>query len=397
MTASGPVQRATTLGLVLLGLLCAGGSGHPARADDLGGTAYVRAWATAPSLRSVGESLDAKPQTTSRLLLPGAKVFRYFGAVSGPIPGPYGKHAYHGLGVSVVGADAWSVGVTSTGSGVTFRLAAGKGYAYRVRVDRSPGPARFLPLSGWHVYNLNLHFNRPATRTLVLELAGYGSDFLGAYDAKDGQLRYPHMQLGPRTIAVGDSWTSGWGSPVPFDGYVQTMGRVLGLGDIWASSVGATGYLTKDFSMNFAERLDTDVLRYRPSTVIVAGGSLDLGRFTTQEIGAAANALFEKIRAALPAVHLIVLGPWVAGGSVWPGLIQVRDAIHAAALANGGAFIDTTQWFTGSGNVTAPKGDGNADTFIGPISGHPNLAGYQYLGMRLAAALQRLPHNAGRG
>ncbi len=174
------------------------------------------------------------------------------------------------------------------------------------------------------------------------------------------------------------------------------MGHLLGLGDVWASAIGFTGYVFPGYAVNFGQRLEADVLQYHPDTVIVAGGLNDLERTTPQALSEAAVTLFRRIRQALPNARLFALGPWFPNGLVSPQLAQEREAIHAAVVSAGGWFIDNTRWITGTGSTVTPKGDGNADTFIGPIEHHPTAAGYAYIGARLAAALQALPPNAGR-
>lgn len=44
-------------------------------------------------------------------------------------------------------------------------------------------------------------------------------------------------------------------------------------------------------------------------------------------------------------------------------------------------------WFTGSGSVANPKGDGNADEYVGPDGVHPELRGVGYLGSRIAQGI----------
>jgi len=52
-------------------------------------------------------------------------------------------------------------------------------------------------------------------------------------------------------------------------------------------------------------------------------------------------------------------------------------------------------WFTGSGNVANPKGDGNADFYVSPDDVHPEPRGVTYLGDRIAqgvaGVLQKIP------
>ena len=201
--------------------------------------------------------------------------------------------------------------------------------------------------------------------------------------------------MGPRTIFLGDSWTSGDPLTVPFESYVERTAELLGLGDAWASGIGGTGYVANaGTSVNFAQRLQSDVLQWHPGTVIVAGGGNDLS-VPPATLRRAVSSLFARIRGALPHARLIALGPWSPMGVV-PGYVRTANIIRAAVIAKHGAFIDTTRWITGHGTTAAPAHDGgNADRYIGPKK-HPNVAGYRYIGTRLAAALKALPRSAGR-
>jgi hypothetical protein len=44
-------------------------------------------------------------------------------------------------------------------------------------------------------------------------------------------------------------------------------------------------------------------------------------------------------------------------------------------------------WFTGSGNVANPRGDGNADFYVSPDDVHPEARGVAYLGGRIAQGI----------
>jgi lysophospholipase L1-like esterase len=137
------------------------------------------------------------------------------------------------------------------------------------------------------------------------------------------------------------------------------------------------------------------VIRYKPKIVIVAGGANDLGN-SPEAMRQAADALFRRIRSALPDARLIALGPWVPQGDVWSNLRMHQAAIRAAVEASNGTFIDTSEWITGHGSTLHPLHDGgNADQYIGEAS-HPNASGYRYIGLRLADALRALPVGAGR-
>lgn len=351
----------------------------------------MRAWATAPPL-ATPVKLTTRLTTGRRMIPPSARVFRYLGASAGPLPGTWGRTRYvpHGLSGPSGGAIAWSVATTAIGKDVTLRIAAGHDYAYRVRVDGSPSRIRFTPRDHWSTYDLRMRFNTRKRRQIVLDLEGAGSAFLGAVQPRSGRLARPGFRIGPRTIVLGDSWTQAYPIRTPFEGYVQVMARDLGLADAWASGIGGTGFVNPGQYITFGQRLRSDVLKYHPRTVIVAGGANDI-TIPLAQLDLAAGSVFRRIRRAMPHARLVATGPWIPHGQTWPGLFQHADVVRRAVEANGGTFIDTTQWITGTGSTLAPRGDGgNADSLIGERR-HPNAAGYAYIGHRLAAALMAAP------
>jgi lysophospholipase L1-like esterase len=363
-------------------------------ADDLGGVADIRAWASAPALpfpvvvSAYGSNLDWS--------LPGSGVFRYLGAAAGPTSGQYGQDYWVASGLYGAGATSWSIATSTDGNQITFGVSAGPADAYRVRVDGSPSPIRYLPGPGWQSDDITVRFPDRRTRNVVLEMTGYGAGFLGAATSGPGQLEKPQFAVGPRTIFLGDSWTAGNRLPIPFEGYVDRCAELLGLGDAWASGIGGTGYVaTALASVNFGQRLQSDVLRWHPGTVIVAGGSNDL-MASPATFHRAVGELFARIRRALPQVRLTAVGPWENSGTLPPRYTQYAGIIRAAVLTQHGAYVDTTHWITGHGSTAHPVHDGgNASRYIGPLA-HPNIAGYRYIGTRLANAITTLTRSSGR-
>jgi lysophospholipase L1-like esterase len=366
-------------------VVCAVGLPGQAMADDLGGVAAIRAWATAAPLRdpvTVSAHLSAQGWT-----LPGSRVFRYLNAAAGPIGGPYaqfGQEVWTARGLYGFGALWWSIATSTNSRRITLGVSAGQGQAYRVRVDGSPSSIQRFPGPGWRSYDITIRLPDSRWHTVVLQMAGFGSGFAGAATPVQGRLARPRLAVGPRTIFLGDSWTAGDPLTVPFESYVERTAELLGLGDAWASGIGGTGYVANaGTSVNFAQRLQSDVLRWHPGTVIVAGGGNDLS-VPPATLRRSVTSLFARIREALPHVRLIAVGPWSPFGVV-PGFTRTTNIIRRAVVAQHGAFIDTTRWITGH----------NAGRYIG-LTKHPNVAGYRYVGTRLAAAIRALPRNTGR-
>lgn len=243
-----------------------------------------------------------------------------------------------------------------------------QGSGYRLRVDGNVTPLLKLPGSGHNVVRVKLR--KPARHEVVVEM-DYGDRFGGVI----GTRQPSKLKLGPRTIALGDSYTAGTGSSANFTGYAQTALFSLGIGDVWAAGVGGSGYVTPGpLGVTFGQRLDHDVIRWKPKIVIVAGGINDPVDQPSQ-VGAAASDVFRRIRAGLPSAKLIVVGPWAPRQP--NRLVAIDNAIREAAAANGAIFVSTLGWIT----------DANRGQYIGADGIHPNRAGHRYLGHRLAAAL----------
>ena len=128
----------------------------------------------------------------------------------------------------------------------------------------------------------------------------------------------------------------------------------------------------------------TPLYAVAPDYVIV-GGSINDNAQSPAAVGAAATALYGGIATNLPSAKIIVMGPQPvdSGYSTSSTLLANRDAVRTAALAAGNVlgFIDPIagKWFSGSGNISTPTGDGNKDYFVGPDNLHPTRAGaYRY-------------------
>ena len=150
-------------------------------ADDLGGVANIRAWATAPPLR---DPVIVTPHDTAQgWTLPGSSVFRYLNAAAGPIGGQYasaGQYVWTARGLYGFGALWWSIATTTDSNQITLGVSAGQGQAYRVRVDGSPSSIAYFPGPGWGSYNITIHFPDRRWRSVVLQMTGFGSGFAGA-------------------------------------------------------------------------------------------------------------------------------------------------------------------------------------------------------------------------
>ena len=369
-----------------------------ARAVSLGGTREVGSWASAPPLR---DPITIRLQQANRtMIVPGNHVFRYLNSGAGPATGQlarFGRYVWAARGITGIGADTWSIATATTNNALTLRIAGGPGYAYRFRVNGSLSPIKYLPTGtkAWRTYDVTVRFPDRGLHTVIFQMDGIHSYFNGAVKPAQGHLVAPKLNVGPRVIFLGDSWTAGAEVSAPFLGYVQDAAQDLGLGDAWASGIGGTGYTQGGIvHLTWGMRLQSDVLRWHPATVIFAGSANDLTA-PSATLRNAVTSVFTRTRRALPHARLIAVGPWLFSGLIPPGYLASNQIISAAIRQVGGAFIDNQGWITGTGSTQDPSHDGgNASTYIGTAN-HPNVAGYRYIGARLAAAIRALPPGAG--
>ncbi|MEV7512075.1 SGNH/GDSL hydrolase family protein [Streptomyces sp. NPDC091201] len=185
--------------------------------------------------------------------------------------------------------------------------------------------------------------------------------------------------------------------------WVDRVGRLLGSSDIWREGRGSTGYVNPGGHATFGVRAEVDVIPHRPDILVVWGGYNDASSDQTQ-IQAAATALFTRLKTALPRCQIFIIGCWSPTGSPAPSHTNTTATLRAAAAAAGFPFVSpqtggiynsagalvATQgaWITGTGNVSSPKGDGNADFYVGGDGVHPTDDGHTYLAGRIHSFLR---------
>ncbi|MEU6755987.1 SGNH/GDSL hydrolase family protein [Streptomyces sp. NPDC046685] len=182
--------------------------------------------------------------------------------------------------------------------------------------------------------------------------------------------------------------------------WVDRVGRALGCTDIWREGRGSTGYVATGGYAAFGVRAEVDVIPQEPDRLVIWGGYNDASGDQAQ-IAAAAAALFDRIKTALPRCQVYVIGCWSPTGVAAASHINTTATLRAAAAAAKFPFVapQTGQiydasgtlvathgpWITGTGNTGAPKGDGNADVYVGTDTVHPTDAGHVYLARRILA------------
>jgi hypothetical protein len=129
--------------------------------------------------------------------------------------------------------------------------------------------------------------------------------------------------------------------------------------------------------------------------VIIAAGVNDIS-FGAAAVQAAATTFFQTLRARLPNVLIIALGPFYSTGFSLSTMQQIESAIQTALSVGDAAnygrlsfFIPniSEQWFTGTGSAGSPNGSGNCDFYMS-VSPHPTQSGQEFLGSQLATRIK---------
>lgn len=196
---------------------------------------------------------------------------------------------------------------------------------------------------------------------------------------------YPFpVEVRPTLGWMGDSYslggpvaTSHW-SAIP-----DYVAAILGV-NLAKSGEGGSGYAigTSGGTNTFFARLAA-FESLSVSAMFWAGGIND----APAGLQASAEACFAGFAASHPGIPQFALGPW-SPSSAWEASNASKfTQLEAACAAHDVTFIDNRGWITGTGMVSAPVGDGNADLMISSDGTHPSSAGAEYLGVRLAYAL----------
>lgn len=136
-------------------------------------------------------------------------------------------------------------------------------------------------------------------------------------------------------LVVGDSYTAGANNDVLWpDLLAQELGwRMTNVAE------GGVGYVNpaqtgRTFVVQAVEALATA----SPDLVLFVGGRND--RFEAANVEAAATEAFTTVRTAAPDAQLVVVGPIWDASQVPEGVVEVNEAVAAAAASTEATFID---------------------------------------------------------
>jgi lysophospholipase L1-like esterase len=299
------------------------------------------------------------------------------------------------------GSNAWAVGVEYLGKHLALKLRPQTTTAqYWVFVNDQPltaAPVALTALTTGETYNLNLVF----AETGVYRVKVYISelDFIG-YRCEKALDGYGPCPLEPlRIVFWGDSWTQG-ANKIYLNHFPLRIARALGA-QAFLAGQGGTGYVNETeeagkSKFGSAKRIEA-AIPAKPDLIWVFGSVNDRAKHALVE--AAAKAFYASLAEAFPQVPLIVDGVQSVseGAGFFPELTETNTAVQKAAAAapNVKALYSswTEKWIDGSGNITTPKADGNADTMMNTENIHLTEAGNQYYAGRMLAKLALLLTN----
>lgn len=257
---------------------------------------------------------------------------------------------------------------------------------YRIFIDEVPVTATAVIVNGLAAgafYRLRVTHPSVASRRIRVEL--FGANYVGIFATAAYTMWYPTRALGKKTAWIGDSLTDGTFANSYWESWACLAGQLLNW-NVIPSPVGGTGYLANGGGggkVKYRDRFVSDIVPIAPDQIVFSGSYNDSG-FTPAAIQDEANALYALAKQTLPNANLIVVGPQVPVAVTAPGTYTyIRDALKAAAVANGAQFIDPVGYPNATSWITAA----NQAAFISTIDNvHPTVEGHRYEAKRFASA-----------
>ncbi|WP_329168308.1 SGNH/GDSL hydrolase family protein [Streptomyces sp. NBC_01267] len=311
-------------------------------------------------------------------------------------------------GTYASGQGAWSVefGTDAQVFQTRFKYMSARS-AYRLSIDGrkvTDVPVTFGSMTGVGAigggHMLTVDMGSAAPRRIRLDV--YNVPWGGVYLPPTAVQWAPSL-VGQRFMYFGDSIGDGsdQNAGAGIGTWVDRYARRMGYTDVWRQGRGGTGYVTPGGFATLPSRVAADVIPYAPDEILIAAGYNDTGAVQS-DIATAADGMFAAIKAGLPNCRVIVIGCWSPLGTPAGSQVATDETIRLRAAAAGFPFISTQtgtvydrtgalvasqgQWITGSGNISAPSGAGNADLYVGADGVHQTDAGAAYYSSRVYAA-----------
>ena len=274
-------------------------------------------------------------------------------------------------------ANAWRVSFDVFAPRVAIRL-LGNAAPYRIIID-----GHYLDLAGTQTATTSgrnfiiLDFTSAggkAARAISLE-GEAAQAFDGVHVAASDAVTLSYSDQF-HVLVFGDSFSAGAGGYRRNDLFPRRLGDLLGIADVWSSSIGTTGYLAPvdGTIFNLQQRIEADLDRMlstgsEPDLILFSMGNNDQGQ-SGSAIAAAVHHCLSVVRSRCPSALLFVCGPWDADApaSSSPNYVAARAAIADAVSgrkAEGIWFLDQDDFAfakVGYGDVTHPGNgpDGHA-------------------------------------
>jgi len=191
-------------------------------------------------------------------------------------------------------------------------------------------------------------------------------------------------------VGIGDSQAYGgapWTAALPQSAnFFRTLAHLMGWPDAYCDALGGTGYIRTDVFRNYPTRALVQLQRIvaygKTIDAIFIEGSSNDSTSSAVTVVATAAAFYEALRAAGFNQPIFVIGTPPNGDSAFIANEAAVKAAVAAVRAAGDSLIWHIDLSTaaqpvivGTGNESAPTGDGNADFCLRPDGVHLNNAG----------------------
>lgn len=309
------------------------------------------------------------------------------------------------LGAPNATGRGWGQAVITDSDKIDVKIEAASGQVFRmnVRVDGEMYSTTDVSLTGDNTLrHVLVDFGSAKPEGRLVEFFFNAAAFVYGYNVTANRRVWKPVYAGePNVMIYGDSYTDGVGSTNVRRTMAYTAAAYMGISNIVASAVGGTGYITASSYMNFLTRID-DLSRLGALDLLVVPGGINDNGNSAATVQAAVETFWSAAMAAQPNAIMACIGNFRAPSlaptqahhdAIRTGFLNVYDPKRMFFVntyqANSGSWTSNDNWQSGTGDDGTPTGDGNADFYIRASDRvHPNEAGHEYLGRKLAAAVR---------
>ena len=241
--------------------------------------------------------------------------------------------------------------------------------------------------------NASLEFSDKSIRKITINFNTGGNTFQGVRLSPTDNVWATENELS--LIFFGDSFGTGTDTNPSGYSYPVAMSKALGVGGYQISAVGGTGFSSNisGAGYNYNERYVSDAT-HRNWDVVCASSSTNDVVFTESEINASVDAFYNLVKSNHPKSIILIVG---SPRSVTPrpsgengNFVLTEQYTLARFESKNDPLVITIPTLTdvsppvfGTGKISAPTGDGNADFYVSDGL-HYGDAGHLYHGSWLA-------------